>query len=313
MKKLPIFFLFVSFLLSSNENVSIRLQWFPQAQFAGYYVAKEKAFYEKQGLNVTILPGGPDINGLAEVGQGKSTFATAWLSTGMDFISKGTPIVLVAQVFQKSNLVLVTKKESGIKSIKDLNGRKVGVWSGLFIVPVRAMMSINNLQPTYIKMGFDVTPFVEDKFDLAGEVTSAMLYNEYNTIVSKGVAEKDLLVFNPADYGANFPEDGIYASINIIKSNPAMVKKFIQASIEGWDYAFKNPNETADILIKNGATDKAHQIKMLNSISSSFKRDKKISTLLEKKDFDFVYKTLKESQLLGKKEISYKDFFINIK
>ena len=231
----------------------------------------------------------------------------------MDFVSKGTPVVLVAQIFQKSNLVLVTKESSGIKSLKDMTGRKVGTWSGLFIMPIKAMMSINSIQPTYIKIGFDVQPFVEDKYDLAGEITSAMLYNEYNQILSKGIKEANLLVFNPADYGANFPEDGIYASKDMVKAKPETVKKFILASVEGWKYSFENPSETADILLKNGAIDKNHQIKMLNSIAISVKKGNNISTILEKKDFDFVLKTLKDSQLLGKKELKYNDFFINIK
>ncbi|HOV12890.1 MAG TPA: ABC transporter substrate-binding protein, partial [Spirochaetota bacterium] len=294
----------VSFSLSAEEKVSIRLQWLPQAQFAGYYVAKDKGFYQNNGLDVTVMNGGPDVNGLAEVGQGKVQFATAWLSTGIEFVTKGTPVVCVGQIFPKSMLVLVTKKKSGITSIKDINNRKVGTWSGVFMTPIKAMMKINDVKPIYIKMGFDVQPFIDDKFDMAGEITSAMLYNEYNLILSKGLKESDLLIFNPADFGANFPEDGIYTTKDILKNKPDVVKKFVTASIQGWKYAIDNPDEAVEILLKNQAVDKSHQMKMLKTISSSIKVGGTVSSSLNKKDYDFVYNTLKENEMLGKKEVT---------
>ncbi|HPO48860.1 MAG TPA: ABC transporter substrate-binding protein [Spirochaetota bacterium] len=133
-----LFLFFVSFSLFAQEKISIRLQWFPQAQFAGYYVALDKGFYKNNGLDVTVLSGGPDINGLAETGQAKVQFATAWLSTGIEFASKGTPVVCVAQIFPKSMLVLLTKKKSGIKTLKDINDKKSGNMVGRFYDPYQS-------------------------------------------------------------------------------------------------------------------------------------------------------------------------------
>ncbi|HPO48861.1 MAG TPA: ABC transporter substrate-binding protein [Spirochaetota bacterium] len=181
------------------------------------------------------------------------------------------------------------------------------------MTPIKAMMNINNIVPAYVKMGFDVQPFIDDNFESAGEITSAMLYNEYNLILGKGLKESDLIIFNPADYGANFPEDGIYTSKNMLKNNPDLVKKFVNASIQGWKYAVDNPDETVEILMKNKSTDKNHQLKMLKTISSSIKVGGNISPLLNKKDYDFVYKTLKENGVLGKKEINFNEFYNEIK
>lgn len=315
MKRLLIcIFIIAAVSASAVEKVTLRIHWIVQAQFAGYFMATEKGFYNDAGLEVTIVPGSGDINGLAEVASGKIEFATQWLSSAMQFSSNGMPIKCVAQIFPRSMLVLVTRKNSGIKTIKDINGRKVGLWGGIFAAPIKALLLKNRVnRPIFIKEGFDMQPFVDGNYDAIGEVVSAMLYNEYNQIISKGVKEEDLLVFNPADYRANFPEDGIYCSPRLLSDNPDMIKKFVKATLKGWNYAVKNHGETVTVLMNNGAQDKNHQLNMIKVITNNILRDnKKVEATLSKKEFTFVQKALADNNLLGKKSISYNDFYIDI-
>ena len=229
------------------KKASFIPQWVPQAQFAGYYVAYEKGIYEKYGLDLTIIPGGPQHSSLDVLKKGKADFATLWLSSGIQTRAQGVKVVNIAQMVQRSALMLVAKTASGIKKPEDLEGGKVGLWGTIFQVQPRAFFQRYQLKVKVIPQTFSVNLFLRDGVDAA----SAMWYNEYHTILNAGIDPDELTTFFFHEHGLNFPEDGLYVLEETVRRDPELCRSFVKASIEGWQQAFAHPDETLDIVMKN--------------------------------------------------------------
>lgn len=222
-------------------------QWVPQAQFAGYYVAHQLGIYKRHGIDLTIIPGGPGRQPSDYLKTRKAQFGTLWLSSGISMRAKGIRIINIAQMIQRSALMLVAKKSSGIKTPQDMNGKKVGVWGPIFQIQPRAFFKKYNLKVKVILQSYSVNLFLRDGVDIA----SAMWYNEYHTILNSGINTDELTTFFFHKHGLNFPEDGIYILEDNFKKDPDLCKAFVMASIEGWEYAFTHPEEALDIVMEN--------------------------------------------------------------
>jgi len=166
---------------ASQQLVDIRLQlqWFPQAQFAGYYVALDKGFYTEENLDVTILPGGPDIVSEQQVANGQADFGVDWVASFLAFRDKGLPIVTVAQIYQSSGLLLVSRKQAGINQAEDLKGKRVGVWYGGNEFEFLALMDKLKLDPDRDSDGVpdpeDDYPIDPDRHDGEAPIATAHL------------------------------------------------------------------------------------------------------------------------------------------
>ncbi len=229
------------------KKISFVPQWVPQAQFAGYYLAHELGIYKKYGIDLTIIPGGPDNPPLDLLKNGKADFGTLWLSTGIQMRAKGLKLINIAQMMQRSALMLIAKKSSGIKNPRDINGKKVGLWGPIFQIQPKAFFKRYNLKVEEIRQSYSVNLFLRDGVD----VTSAMWYNEYHTILNSGLNPDELSTFFFHEHGLNFPEDGIYTLEETFQKDPELCKAFVNASIEGWRYAFAHPEEALGIVMKN--------------------------------------------------------------
>ncbi len=227
------------------KKVSLIPQWAPQAQFAGYYVALEKGFFDTNGVDLTIITGGPDDPPAALLESGRADFATMWLSTGIEMRARGVEVVNIAQTVQKSALMLIAKKARGINEVEDIDNRKVGVWGPIFRLQPHAFFKQYDLTVTEIPQSYSVNLFLFDGVDVA----SAMWYNEYHTIINSGYNPDELTTFFYYDHGLNFPEDGIYVLQEFIDADPDVCASVVQASLEGWRYAFDHPEETIDIIL----------------------------------------------------------------
>ena len=238
--------------------------WSPQAQFAGYYVALEKGIYARHGIDLKILPAGPGYSPEQTLKNGGADFAVLWLTTALRQNANGTRLVNLAQIVQRSSLLLLSRKNSGIRSVTDLNGRKVGLWAGDLSLPLRILFARQGIKVREVPQSYTVNLFLRGGI----EVTSAMWYNEYHTILSSGVDADELSVIRISEQGIPFPEDGIYTLEKTFKKDPALAKAFVAASLEGWRYAFEHPDQTLEIVIKQmrGAqlpANRAHQKWML--------------------------------------------------
>jgi NitT/TauT family transport system substrate-binding protein len=245
-------------------TVSFVPQWQPQAQFAGYYVAYEKGFYRQHGLDVRIMRGGPDWPPSELLARGRADFATMMLTTGISHRARGAKLVNIAQIVQRSALMLVAKKVSGINTPQDMDGKKVGLWGEDFQGQPRAFFRKYDLKVRVIPQSATLNLFLRGGV----EVASAMWYNEYHLILNAGVNPQELTTFMMADYGLNFPEDGIYCREDLANTQPERCRQFVAASLKGWQYAFEHPQEALDIVMQyvnaaNLATDRVHQKWML--------------------------------------------------
>jgi NitT/TauT family transport system substrate-binding protein len=250
----------------ADDKVSLRLKWLNQAQFAGYYVAKEKGFYKDERLDVTINPGGPQIVAENLVASGADDFAHGGgLETAMTAREKGLPIVVLAPLFQKTPFLLVTKKSSGISKLEDMPGKKVSMWFTGMQYIVRGMLKSRGMDPASIvevPQPVTMAPFVRGEVDVA----SVTPYNELQSLYADG--HKDLVLFDPADYGVIVPRDPIVTSEKMIRERPEVVQRFLRASLRGWKYALENQNEAVDIVMKQNANLKReHQVAMLREVA----------------------------------------------
>ncbi|MBB3933487.1 NitT/TauT family transport system substrate-binding protein [Kaistia hirudinis] len=257
------------------DPLTLQLKWVTQAQFAGYYVAKEKGFYEEEGLDVTIKPGGPDIAPEQVIAGGGADVITTWMPAALASREKGVPLVNIAQPFKKSGLMLTCRKETGIASPADFKGKTLGVWFYGNEYPFLAWMAKLGLKTnggpdgvTVLKQGFNVDPLIQKQADCI----STMTYNEFGQVLDAGIPESELVVFKYEDQGVATLEDGLYVMEDKLK-DPAFVEKmakFVKASEKGWDYARAHPDEAAKIVLENdetGAQTEAHQKFMIGEIN----------------------------------------------
>lgn len=297
------FFIFASPASAAHlQKVTFLPQWFPQAQFAGYYTAKEKGIYEKYGLDVTILRGGPEMPSDTMLSGRKTMFATMFLAEAVQQSSKGPRLVNIAQIVQRSGFMIVAKKSSGIQNAGDLQGKRVSLWPNFSLQPL-AFFRKQNIKVKIIPQAYTLNLFLRGGVDAA----SAMWYNEYHSIMSAGVNEDELTTFffNGNDF--NFPEDGIYCLEETWKKNPDLVRRFARASIEGWNYAFAHPEEALNIVMKYVEearinTSRPHQKWMLGRIKEIIvpaDRGTSIGTLSEK-DYMTVARELRLRGLISR-------------
>ncbi|WP_223067560.1 ABC transporter substrate-binding protein [Paenibacillus caui] len=251
-------------------TVRLQLKWVPQAQFAGYYVALEKGYYEQEGLKVEILPGGPDIVPEQQVAGGSADIGVDWVASLLTSQEQEMPLVQIAQIFQKSGLVLVSKKSAGINSPADLKGKKVGNWMGGNEFEVLALFDKYKLDPNkdlnFTKQGFTMDQFLTGEIDAA----SAMTYNEYQVAIESGVAASDMNVIDMNNEGVAMLEDNLFANKDWLADNKETAAKFVRASLKGWKDAIDNPEAAVDSVMKvaeEGSTTREHQLKMMEEVS----------------------------------------------
>ena len=293
------------------KKASFIPQWSPQSQFAGYYVAYEKGFYKKRGIDLTILQGGPDRPSSQFLTKGKADFATMWLSTAMRLAANGHEIINIAQIIQRSALMLVAKKSSHIKTPQDIHGKKVSLWGEDFQIQPKAFFKRFNLDVKIIPQSFSVNLFLRGGVDVA----SAMWYNEYHTIINSGLNPDELTTFLFHEHELNFPEDGIYTLKKTFKKDPTLACAFVKSSIEGWLYAFSHPEEALDIVLKYISqakipANRVHQKWMLNRMKDLISPpDGGSIGMLQPRDYERVDYELKENNLV-KRTPGYYSFFI---
>lgn len=228
------------------KKASLLPLWSPQAQFAGYYVALDQGIYARHGIDLTILKGGPGHSPLQRLLNGEADFAVLWLTTALQQQAAGMKLVNVAQIIQQSSMMLIAKKSTRISTPAAMVGKKVGLWGGDLTLPAAAFFKKYHLRVKTIPQSYTVNLFLRGGID----VTSAMWYNEYHTILNAGLNPEELDLFFLKDYGINFPEDGLYTLAKSYRHDPDLAKAFAEASLEGWQYAFAHPDEALDIVLR---------------------------------------------------------------
>ncbi|KRO89124.1 MAG: ABC transporter substrate-binding protein [Paracoccaceae bacterium] len=257
------------------DTVTLQLKWVTQAQFAGYYVAADKGFYKDEGLEVNILPGGPDVAPAQVIAGGGADVVVDWMPSALAAREQGLALVNIAQPFKSSGMMLTCLKESGVSSPADFSDKTLGVWFGGNEYPFLNWMSRLGLKTdgsaggvTVLKQGFDVNPLLNKE----AACVSTMTYNEYYQVLDAGVAADDLVTFKYEDEGVALLEDGLYVLEKNLKDAAFADKmvRFVRASMKGWKYAEANVAEAAGIVVENdasGAGDQIVQERMMGEIA----------------------------------------------
>jgi len=254
---------------SSLQQVSLQLQWVTQSQFAGYYVALDKGWYLEEGINLNIKSGGPDLAPIDLVAAGERDFGTSFLADLCVAIQKGKQVISIGQIQQRNGMLLIAKESSGIKQPRDFIGKRVGVWLGSWEAQFDALMANEGISLQNVKVvsqGFSMEPFIKGDIDIA----SAMIYNEYHTVLESGLKAEDLNIIDYAEYGLGFPGDTLFTSRQLARQQPDLCIRMLRASLRGWQYAIDYPDEAVDIVLKydqSGMQTSLHQLSMMNEIS----------------------------------------------
>jgi NitT/TauT family transport system substrate-binding protein len=281
------------------DSVTLRLKWFNQAQFAGFYIAKDEGFYKEENLDVSIQPGGPDFPSIQMIAGGNEHFGVTSADQILVARSKGVPVVAIAVLYRKSPFVLFTLKSSGIESIEQFVGKRIGVKIGgneelvYRAMLKRANISKSSLTETPVK--FDMTPLLTGQLD----VWPGYLINEALTAKEKG---HDINIIWPSDSGIELYADTLFTTEKMIKEKPELVKSFVAASIKGWQIAVANPEKAAHITTKQGKNlTYQHELGMMEDSIGLLKPDDKPIGHMEAERWQTLHDFLLEGQFIKKK------------
>jgi NitT/TauT family transport system substrate-binding protein len=260
------------------DEISLQLQWFTQAQFAGYYAAQELGYYEDVCLDVTIVEGGVELPPQTQVANGDVDFAISWVPKALASREAGADIVNIAQIFQRSGTLQVSFVEKDITTPEDFAGKNIGNWGFGNEYEVFAALGQAGLDPAtdvnLVSQQFDMVALLDGSIDAA----EAMTYNEYaqlletvNPDTGELYTPEDFNVVNYEEVGVGMLQDAIWAGGSRLEEDPEFrdqAVRFVAASIQGWAYCRDNPEECADIVTAAGSTLGAtHQLWMMNEIS----------------------------------------------
>ncbi len=250
------------------EKMTVQMKWLPQAQFMGYYVAQAKGYYEEEGIDIELLPGGSDIipeqmvfNGVADVG-------VTWVSSLLKYQEQGWDLKHVSQTFQNSGMLLVAKAESGIQTPADLAGKDIGSWFGGNEYELLALLETygldRNTDVNLVQQDFTMNQIIEDRIDVA----SAMVYNELGLLVSEGFPLEELTVIDFNDEGVAMMQDCMFVSQEWIEDNEDLFVRFLRASLKGWADAVEDPEGAAQIVYDvDGSVSIDHQTYMAQEVA----------------------------------------------
>jgi NitT/TauT family transport system substrate-binding protein len=258
--------------------VELQLQWAPQAQFAGYFAADELGYYTDEGIDLTIVDGGPDVvpqqAGSAPDGP---EFTISWVPKVLEARAAGSDLVNIAQVFQRSGTLSVAWADSGITEPADFEGKKVGVWDfgNEFEVTAAARQAGLEQDVDYEKViqPFDMLLFLSREIDVA----EAMIYNEYAQVLEAENPDtgelyqpEDMNVIDYNEVGTAMLQDAIFARAEWLaeEGNEDIAERFLRASFRGWIYCRENPEDCVEYTTAAGSTLGAgHQAWMMNEIN----------------------------------------------
>lgn len=295
--------------VEENDNITLRLQWHIQTQFAGYYVALEKGFYNDVGLNVAIKEGGYGKNALTTVKAGIEEFGTKWTA---DLVAEGDEYISLANIVKDNGLVLISKKEKNITDVHDFKNKKVSIWFigneyQLFVLLDKYNISKNDLE--ILPQKWNMSQFLDDETDVA----AAMTYNELLIVEKNGYPLSKLNVINFNELGVGFPGHNIFTSKEYFKKNKDICRRFVSASLKGWKYAIDNPEEAVNIVMKydkEGILNKEHQQRQMKAIIDLIKSNQyKLGIHLEN-DYKLIESVFKEYGII-QDDVNIKTYFTN--
>ncbi len=266
-------------------DITLQLQWLPQAQFAGYYVALEQGYFEEEGFeNVDIVPSGGDIVPQDALVAGDADFAVAWVPKVLGTMeASGVELTDIAQVYQASGTLQVSWADSGIESVADFEGQRIGSWGFGNEWEIFAAMADEGLDSTttsIVTQDFSMNALLDGDVDAA----QAMTYNEWAQVLEtvdpetgELYTEDDFNVISYEDTAGAMLQDALWADTERLESDPAYADaavRFLKAVTKGWVFARDNPEEAATIVYDIAVNAEAafpvgptHQLWQMNEVN----------------------------------------------
>lgn len=261
------------------SDIALQLQWFAQAEFAGYYAAVDQGFYRDLGLDVELLQGSNEIMPFNILDSGGADFALSWVPRGLVAREDGINAINIAQISQRSGTLQVAFADSGIASVADLEGKRVGSWGFGNEFELLAGLRRNGLDPSsdvvLVQQNFDMSALLNGDIDAA----QAMIYNEYAQVletVNPDTGElyqpSDLNVIDWNDVGTAMLQDAIWADADRLETDAEYcynAVRFVQGSIMGWVWCRDNADACVEVVLDNDpAQGRSHQAWQLNEINA---------------------------------------------
>ncbi|MCK4737583.1 MAG: ABC transporter substrate-binding protein [Sulfurimonas sp.] len=254
-----------------NQKVVLQLNWLHQYQFAGYYIAKEFGFYKDVGIDIDIneFNSSTDLSTILE--KKEADFAVGRSSLLVEK-ANGKDVVALGAIFQESPLMLMTRDDGSVNSLKDLMGKRVMLTDDAKgTASIMAMLSSSGISVNHIQAishSFDLNDLINGKVDaMACYISNEPIrMKEYCEGDGKEYCKghgKGYKIFHPKDYGFHFYSDILFTSSIFIQNNPKLTKDFYKATIKGWEYAFENISETSELIYKHYNTQNKTLIQLI--------------------------------------------------
>ena len=290
-------------------KIRFREKWHPQTQFAGIYMAQKKGFYESYGLELEIQPYLSNPESLKRLKEQKSDIVTLDLLSSLDVNKDENFLQNIGQCSQVNSILLIARKSRGINSLEDFNGKTLGVWHSASNLITTSFIKGMNLDVKIVPIEWSINLFTQGVVD----IINAMSYNEYHQILQAGIPKEDLFVYSLAVPGYEIPDDGYYVTSEFYKAHPKECQAFMEATIDGWTYAFTHPQETVDEVLSimqraKVRANRSHQIWMLDTMKDIMMARPDQLGRLNEDDFN---NALALMQRVGKikRKISYQEFY----
>lgn len=286
---------------TSAAAETLRLEWIIQGQFAGPLMALENGWYKEAGVDIELVPAGPDIKPAVTVAQGSDTFGIGHPNQIIAARSNGAPLVMVSQYGQKSVTTYIARKSSGITSINDMKGRSVGLWFGGDEQEFLAMLAKAGIDQGDVKIvsqGYDIVGWLNGDY----EVMQVTLYNELQQVYAQGIKKEDLVFIDASEQDLAMVSTGLFTTEAVITEKPAAVQAVVDATLRGWQAALADPQKAAEVVVKYNSELKVEeqvaQIKAMGELfctGPTLKGEFGISVL---KDWETVQQILLDAKLI---------------
>lgn len=288
---------------TASAKETMRLEWVIQGQFAGPLLALDKGYYKEEGVDMELLPAGPDLKPAITVAQGSDSFGIGHPNQVISARANGAPLVTVVQFGHRSATVYVARKETGIKSINDMKGHSVGLWFGGDEQEFLAMLKAAGIDQNDVKIvnqGFDIIAWLNGDY----EVMQATIYNELQQVYRQGIKKEDLVLLDPSDSGVAMVNTGIFTTEQIVRERPQAVQAVVNATLRGWKEALANPEEAAKIVVKYNSEMKVdEQVDQIKAMGEMFCSGPTLEGKFGQSvmaEWETVQKVLLDAQLIDK-------------
>lgn len=298
----------------ANNYFTIRLnpKWHPQTQFAGLYMALKQGYYAEHQLRVQVLPYQPIEEQLENLRTGKCDMLSMDLLQALKLYQEGKDLVNIGQIAQRNSVLLVGRKSKGIRSLTDFKGKKLGIWRSSSNLITRAYLQDHNIDVEYIPIEWSINLFTQGVLD----IINVMCYNEYHQLLQAGIPEDDLFVFSLDVPGYNIPDEGYYVTKEFFQLHPKECHAFMEATLDGWTYAFTHPDETVDEImsIMHDAkirANRSHQQWMLQEMKKIVMANPEAMGKLSVNDFENADHLLKRMKIISG-DVKYEEFYPSV-